>query len=109
MQDALDMKVGNTHEEVFESLTDGGKMQGIYVDIDEHGNKNYYFNASYIKTGYLKGDRIDAKNLRVERNDGETTLNIDNDGNVTIKANKLQIISDYSGEFEDAATESDIA
>lgn len=57
MQDALDQKVGNTPEEVFDSLTDGGKMQGIYIDIDEHGQKNYYVSGRYI----------DAYNLVVRR------------------------------------------
>lgn len=99
VQDALDMKVGNTAEEVFDSLTDGGKMQGIYVDVDEHGNKNYYVSGRYI----------DAKNLRVRReSDGADTLRIDETGNVYLKAKTLQIVGD-AGQWEDAATESDIA
>lgn len=99
MQDALDQKVGNTAEEVFESLTDGGKMQGIYVDIDEHGNKNYYMSGRYI----------DAKNLVVRRQaDNVETFKIDELGNVSMRVSSLQIVAD-SGDFEDAATESDIA
>ena len=99
MQDALDQKVGNTAEEVFDSLTDGGKMQGIYVDIDEHGQKNYYVSGRYI----------DAYNLQVRRkSDNVQTLKIDEFGNVSIRATSLQIVGD-TGAFEDAATESDIA
>lgn len=99
MQDALDMKVGNTAEEVFESLTDGGKMQGIYVDIDEHGQKNYYVSGRYI----------DAYNLSVRRkSDNVQTFKIDEEGNVSLRVNTLQIVGD-SGDFEDAATENDIA
>lgn len=99
MQDALDQKVGNTAEEVFESLTDGGKMQGIYVDIDEHGQKNYYVAGRYI----------DARNLVVRRiTDDAETLKIDENGNVFLRAKTLQIVGD-SGDFEDAATENDIA
>lgn len=99
MQDALDQKVGNTAEEVFDSLTDGGKMQGIYVDIDEHGQKNYYVSGRYI----------DAYNLQVRRkSDNVQTFKIDEFGNVSIRATSLQIVGD-TGTFEDAATESDIA
>lgn len=113
IQDALDNKVGNTHEEVFNSLTDDGKMQGMYVDIDEHGRKNFYFNATYIKSGKLLGDYIDAKNLKVVKDNGDVTLNIDSKGNVDIKARKIQILvsndETKEEEFEDAAGVSDIA
>ena len=113
IQDALDNKVGNTHEEVFNSLTDDGKMQGMYVDIDEHGRKNFYFNATYIKSGKLLGDYIDAKNLKVVKDNGDVTLNIDSKGNVDIKARKMQILvsndETEEEEFEDAAGVSDIA
>lgn len=108
IQDALDNKVGNTPEEVFESLTDGGRMQGIYVDTDENGEKDYYFNATYIKSGKLLGEYIEGKNLTVTHDNGYNTLEIDNKGNVSIKANKLQITGS-NGLMEDAATESDIA
>lgn len=113
VQDALDHKVGNTHEEVFNSLTDDGKMQGIYVDIDEHGRKNFYFNATYIKSGKLLGEYIDAKNLKVVKDNGDVTLNIDSKGNVDIKARKMQILvsndETKEEEFEDVAGVSDIA
>ena len=99
MQDALDQKVGNTPEEVFESLTDGGRMQGIYIDIDEHGQKNYYVSGRYI----------DAYNLSVRRkSDNVQTFKIDEEGNVLLRVNTLQIVGD-TGQFEDAATENDIA
>ena len=99
MQDALDQKVGNTPEEVFESLTDGGRMQGIYIDIDEHGQKNYYVSGRYI----------DAYNLSVRRkSDNVQTFKIDEEGNVSLRVSTLQIVGD-SGNFENAATENDIA
>ena len=88
------MKLGNTHEEVFNSLTDDGRVQGLYTDIDDKGNKNFYFNASYIKTGKLLGQYIEAKNLLVVNNNNEETLKIDNNGNIKIKAKELQIIVD---------------
>lgn len=106
IQDALDNKVGNSPEEVFNSLTDGGKMQGVYIDVDEQGNKNYYFNASYIKSGYIYGERIDAKNLLVKRKDGVDTLKIDEYGNIFLKGN-IQFEAD--GVFVDPATKEDIS
>lgn len=109
MQDALDRKVGNTHEEVFNSLTDDGRMQGMYTDIDEKGQKNFYFNASYIKTGKLLGEFIEARNLLVTNTRNEETLKIDSNGNVRIKASELKIIVDAEGTQEDVATTTDIA
>lgn len=81
MQEALNDKVGNSAEEVFNSLTDDGKMQGIYVDVDEHGQKNYYFNGRYV----------DAKNLKVTNNHGTTTLHIDEDGNVALNVSSFTL------------------
>lgn len=114
MQDALDNKVGNTPEEVFDSLTDNGKMQGMYVDIDEHGRKNFYFNATYIKSGKLLGEYIEAKNLRVQKNNGNITLDINSEGDIDIRARRLQILSEEDSSmgnevFEDVAGVNDIA
>lgn len=117
MQDALDNKLGNTHEEVFNSLTDDGKMQGLYVDIDAQGRKNFYFNATYIKSGKLLGEYIEGKNLKVVKNNGNITLNIDSKGNVDIRARRMQIVTDNSEDddeeeteiYEDVASVSDIA
>lgn len=115
IQDALDNKVGNTHEEVFNSLTDDGRMQGMYVDIDEQGRKNFYFNATYIKSGKLLGEYIEGKNLKVTKDNGNVTLNIDSKGNVDIRARRMQIVTDNSENeseeeiFEDVAGVSDIA
>lgn len=112
IQDALDNKVGNTHEEIFNSLTDDGRMQGMYVDIDEQGRKNFYFNATYIKSGKLLGEYIEGRNLKVTKNNGNVTLNIDSKGNIDIRARRMQIVTDNSDdeeEFEDVAGLSDIA
>lgn len=82
VQDALDNKVGASAEEVFDSLTDGGKMQGIYVDTDELGNKNYYVSGRYL----------DARNLVVRRIDDDIkTLEITERGEISIKATSLSI------------------
>lgn len=81
LQYVLDNKLGNSSEEVFNSLTDGGTVQGIYVDTDDTGKKYYYITGTYL----------DARNLLVRDTKGETTLKIDESGNVTIKATSLSI------------------
>lgn len=96
IEDALNEKVNNSPEEIFNSLTDGGKRQGIYIDTDSNGNKHYYFSGQYIN----------AKNLTVSRNDGKETFKIDGNGNVTIKGN-IQI-QGFDGGFKEAASVEDI-
>ncbi|WP_219712055.1 hypothetical protein, partial [Clostridioides difficile] len=50
-----------------------------------------YLNASYIKTGTLEGQFINGRNLTVRGNDGYTTLQVDSNGKVNIRANELSI------------------
>lgn len=87
IQDALDNKVGNSVEDVFNSLTDNGRMQGLYID-----NGQLYFNGEYIN----------AKNLSVTNDKGTKTLLIDHLGNISIKASSLSIGGD------DVATEAGV-
>lgn len=102
VMDAINGKMN--HEEIFNALTDNGKIQGIFTQKDDEGNTNFYFNASYIKTGTLKGDLIDGKNLVVRRDgDNLETLKIDSKGNISINASSLSIKGD------NVATEEDIA
>ena len=61
---------------VFNALTNQGKRQGLYLQ-----NGNFYFNGQYIN----------AKNLSVQNAKGETTLNIDSDGNVSILATAFKL------------------
>lgn len=91
IQDALDNKLSNTHEDVFNSLTDNGQMQGIYTDTDDTGAKNFYFNASYIKTGKLLGEYIEGRHLQVTNDQGLTTLEVTDSGNINIQAQSLKI------------------
>ena len=84
--------------ELFNKLTNGGQMQGIYLQ-----NGILYINADYILSGTLAGNRINAKGLYVYDNSGNTTLGIDSKGNVTIRAtsfslkgNTIQSIADSS-------------
>lgn len=77
--------------EVFDRLTGGGANQGIYLS-----NGNVYVNASYIQTGTLSADRIDAYTLKAARigtdDDhyaiiGEDEIYADNDTNFVLYNN----------------------
>ena len=75
-----------TQQEVFNILTNGGTTQGIYLQ-----GGRIYINASYIGSGTLDADRINAKGLSVYNTSGTRTLYIDNNGNVSINANSLML------------------
>lgn len=60
-QEAQNAFDGLTKDEIFNLLTDFGKSQGVYRDDDG----NVYMNASYIKSGKLAAEYIDAENLNV--------------------------------------------
>lgn len=101
LQWKIDNKVSNDPKEVFNALTDGGKMQGIYTAINPETKKDdYYINANYIKSGQVEADYINAKGLTVSKDipqeDGTNktvnTLEVTKDGNVHILANKLSIM-----------------
>ena len=92
-----------TQEIIFNRLTNNGAIQGIYMN-----NGNLYINASYIASGVLAGDLVDAKGIHVEDSDDNVTLDIDSDGNVTLRATSLsigskdieEIIQDYSEDLD---------
>ena len=101
LQWKIDNKVSNDPKDVFNALTDGGKMQGIYTAINPETKKDdYYINANYIKSGQVEADYINAKGLTVSKDiqqeDGTNktvnTLEITKDGDVHILANKLSIM-----------------
>ena len=50
------------HEQIFNLLTDNGKIQGVYRGDDG----DVYINATYIKSGKLAAEFIDADNLNVK-------------------------------------------
>lgn len=92
INDSLDDKVSNNHEDIFNALTDNGKIQGIFTDKDEQGETNFYINASYIKTGTLVGDLIDAKGIIVKRpSDNYKTFEINKDGDIFLSSNNIFI------------------
>ncbi|MCC0765118.1 phage tail protein [Clostridioides sp. ES-S-0006-03] len=75
-----------TQLEIFNKLTNNGLAKGLYMVGNE-----LYLNASYIKTGTLEGQFINGRNLTVRDNDGYTTLQVDSNGKVNIRANELSI------------------
>ena len=107
VMDAINGKMN--HEEIFNALTDNGKIEGIFTQKDSEGNTHFYFNASYIKTGTLKGELIDGRNLVVRREgDDLETLNINSKGEVSINASHLSIRGDAVATEEDIAYKIDI-
>lgn len=79
-------KLNNNSQQVFDALTDNGKIQGIYME-----NGQLYVNGQYIN----------AKNLRVVDKNNNLTLGVDEDGNVTIRATNLNIGSKPAASQED--------
>lgn len=58
-----------TQQKVFNRLTDNGRAQGIYMDA----NGDIYFNATYIQSGYINADRIDAHTITTDKLTGSIT------------------------------------
>lgn len=82
-------KLNNNSQQVFDALTDNGKIQGIYME-----NGQLYVNGQYIN----------AKNLRVVDKNNNLTLGVDEDGNVTIRATNLNIGSKPAASKDDVNT-----
>lgn len=82
-------KLNNNSQQVFDALTDNGKIQGIYME-----NGQLYINGQYIN----------AKNLRVVDKNNNLTLGVDEDGNVTIRATNLNIGSKPVASKDDVNT-----
>ena len=88
VKNELDDKLSSTDSEaVFNTLTNNGTKQGLYMGEDG----NFYFNGQYIN----------AKNLNVVNSKGETTLKVDENGNVFILATSLQMSGTTNKTIED--------
>lgn len=81
-------KLNVDSQEVFDALTDNGRIQGIYMEKDQL---------------YINGQYINAKNLRVMDNNNNLTLGVDANGNVTIRATNLKIGSKPVASQEDVS------
>lgn len=81
---SYDTSLGQT--EIFNKLTNGGLDQGIYIQ-----NGKLYINADYILAGVLAGKFVNAKGIKVSDVNNNTTFYIDDNGNVTIRANTFSL------------------
>lgn len=91
-------------EEIFNRLTDYGEVQGIYRDA----NGQIYVNASYIQSGKLAAEFIDADNLKVQAANitGTLTASQINTSNLKVSAANITgtlAIGQIDG-FEDQVT-----
>lgn len=75
-----------TQEEVFNILTDNGRLQGIFMK-----DGMLYLNGSYIKSGKVSGEYVDARNLTVTNSSGQKTLTIDSYGNVSLMVSTFSL------------------
>lgn len=75
-----------TQEEVFNILTDNGRLQGIFIK-----DGMLYLNGSYIKSGKVSGEYVDARNLTVTNSSGQKTLAIDSYGNVSLMVSTFSL------------------
>lgn len=94
-------------ESLFDTLTDNGRIEGIFSKINpETGQLQYYINASYIGAGLISAQYLDTYGLVVHRRDDPDikTLEITEDGDINICVNSLtlkstgQSIKDYVGD-----------
>lgn len=75
-----------TQEEIFNILTDNGQLQGIFMR-----DGMLYINGSYIKSGKVSGEYVDARNLTVTNSSGQKTLDIDSYGNVSLMVSTFSL------------------
>ena len=88
VEDYVNGKInGMTQEEIFNILTNNQKNQGIYLK-----DGLLYINGSYVKSGKVKGEYIDARNLTVTNTAGQKTLAVDANGNVDMNVRSLSIL-----------------
>ena len=75
-----------TQEEIFNIITDNGRLQGIFMR-----DGMLYINGSYIKSGKVSGEYVDARNLTVTNSSGQKTLDIDSYGNVSLMVSTFSL------------------
>ena len=85
-QAVTDLDSSLNQEGVFNRLTNDGQTQGIYLQ-----DGILYINASYIASGTVKGNLIDARNLVIKDSNGNTTFAVDANGNVSIRCTSFSL------------------
>lgn len=73
-------------DDMLDILTENGKRKGIYSK-----NGMLYIDGTYIRSGKVSGEYIDARNLTVTNTAGQKTLAVDANGNVDINARSFSI------------------
>lgn len=89
-----------THEDIFNLLTDDGRIKGIYKEGDQ-----LYINATYLRSLHVTGDQVDAKKLKVTSADGTVTLYISDDGEVDLKVRSFSLAGKSVGDIAQAAVD----
>lgn len=89
VQDALDNKLQNDQEDVFNALTNNGEWEGLYSEWDDNDIKRYYLNASYIKSNTIIGNDLNLKgNLTITKTDDNgitnNTFSVKENGDIEI-------------------------
>lgn len=83
-------------DSLFDTLTDNGRIEGIFSKINpETGQLQYYINASYIGAGLIAAQYLDVYGLTVHRRGQPDikTLEITEDGDLNLCVNSLTIRS----------------
>lgn len=87
VEDYVNGKInGMTQEEIFNILTNNQKNQGIYLK-----DGLLYINGSFVNSGKVKGEYIDARNLTVTNTAGQKTVAVDANGNVDMNVRSFSI------------------
>lgn len=89
-----------THEDIFNLLTDDGRIKGIYKEGDQ-----LYINATYLRSLHVTGNQVDAKKLKVTSADGTVTLYISDDGEVDLKVRSFSLAGKSVGDIAQAAVD----
>ena len=74
-------------DDMLDILTENGKRKGIYSK-----NGMLYIDGTYIRSGKVSGEYIDARNLTVTNTAGQKTIAVDNTGNVDMNVRSLSIL-----------------
>ena len=76
----------STSQSVFNALTDGGKLQGMFKDEDGR----LFINAEFIQANSITADKMNIKGIKVVNSEtGETTFEVTPNGEIHICANKF--------------------
>jgi len=99
-QEAKDAYEGLDHEQIFNLLTEDGKMQGLYRGKDGQ----VYFNASYLRGIILEAVEIVANTITsgvLKSKDGSTYFDLDNARFCTAKGDTFSLFGGTAVQFDE--------